>query len=337
MEQGQVARSQDLSAAVLLVVGLAAVLMMGGAMTTYAVGLLERQLGGDAWLAADVRFATSVWNATWLDLARTVLPLLGLLMLAGIVTSVAQTGFLFLPEKALPKLSNLDPIQGLQRIFSLAGAVRLALGMLKVLIVAAVAYSCLADRWESILTMTRLELLPMAVLMTELVLWTGLKIACALLLLALLDYGFQWWKQEQDLRMTPQEVREELKDLQGDPQVIARRRSVQRQLALSRLATTVPKGDVTITNPTELAVTIQYDAEKMKAPVVIAKGAGLVAQRIRRLSLEHGIPIVEKKPLAQALYREVEIGRPIPTQLYAAVAEVLAYVYQLKGKPLPGA
>jgi flagellar biosynthetic protein FlhB len=171
--------------------------------------------------------------------------------------------------------------------------------------------------------------------MTEVVLWTGLKIACALLLLALLDYGFQWWKQEQDLRMTSQEVREEMKDLQGDPQVIARRRSVQRQLALSRLATTVPKGDVTITNPTELAVTIQYDAQTMKAPIVVAKGAGLVAQRIRRLSLEHGIPIVEKKPLAQALYRQVEVGRPIPSQLYAAVAEVLAYVYQLKGKALP--
>jgi flagellar biosynthetic protein FlhB len=261
---------------------------------------------------------------------------LGLLMLAGIVISVAQTGLLFLPEKVQPKFSHLDPIQGLQRIFSLAGAVRLGFGMLKVLIVAAVAYFSLADRWEEVLAMTGLELLPIGGLMGELLLWTGLKIAGALLLLAALDYGFQWWKQEQDLRMTPQEVREEMKDLQGDPQVIARRRSVQRQLAMSRLATTVPKGDVTITNPTELAITIQYDAATMKAPVVVAKGAGLIAQRIRRLSLEHGIPIVEKKPLAQALYREVEVNRPIPAQLYAAVAEVLAYVYQLKGKPLPG-
>ena len=184
--------------------------------------------------------------------------------------------------------------------------------------------------------MTGMDLLQVGGLMCEITLWTGLKIAAALLLLAALDYGFQWWKQEQDLRMTPQEVREEMRDLQGDPQVIARRRSVQRQLALSRLSTMVPKGDVTITNPTELAVTIQYDAATMKAPIVVAKGAGLVAQRIRRLSLENGIPIVEKKPLAQALYREVEVNRPSPAQLYAAVAEVLAYVYQLKGKKLPG-
>jgi flagellar biosynthetic protein FlhB len=118
--------------------------------------------------------------------------------------------------------------------------------------------------------------------------------------------------------------------LQGDPQVIARRKTVQRQLALNRLATAVPKGHVTITNPTELAVTIQYDPATMKVPIVVAKGAGIIAQRIRRLSLEHGIPIIEKKPLAQALYKEVEVNKPIPLALYAAVAEVLSYVYELK-------
>lgn len=337
LERGQVARSQDLSAAVLLLVGMGGILLLGSSLISYMEALTKRQLGGDAWLAADVNFAWTLWNTTWLELARFVLPLMGLIMLAGIVVSIAQTGFLFLPDKVAPDISHLDPIQGLQRIFSLAGVVRLAFGMLKVVLVATVAYFSLADQWERILSMAGMELLPLSALMCEVVIWTGLKIAFALLLLAVLDYGFQWWKQEQDLRMTPQEVREEMKDLQGDPQVIARRRSVQRQLALSRLSTMVPKGDVTITNPTELAVTIQYDPQTMKAPIVVAKGAGLVAQRIRRLSLEHGIPIVEKKPLAQALYRDVEVNRPIPTQLYAAVAEVLAYVYQLKGKPLPRA
>jgi flagellar biosynthetic protein FlhB len=242
---------------------------------------------------------------------------------------------LFLTDKIVPDISHLDPLQGLRRIFSLTGVARLAFGLLKVIVVASVAYISLADRWQTILSMTSMSVLDVGTLMSELVLWTSLKIAAALLLLAVLDYGFQWWKQEQDLRMTPQEMREEMKDLQGDPQVIARRRSVQRQLALNRLSTAVPKGDVTITNPTELAITIQYDAATMKAPIVVAKGAGLVAQRIRRLSLEHGIPIIEKKPLAQALYKEVEVNKPIPAQMYAAVAEILAYVYQLKGKPLP--
>jgi flagellar biosynthetic protein FlhB len=134
--------------------------------------------------------------------------------------------------------------------------------------------------------------------------------------------------------MTHQEMREELKDFQGDPHIAARRRAVQRQLVLHRLADVVPKADVVITNPTELAIAIQYVPEEMAAPIVVAKGAGAVADRIRRLALEHDIPIVEKKPLAQALYREVEINQPIPDQTYAAVAEVLAYVYQLKGKTL---
>ncbi len=132
--------------------------------------------------------------------------------------------------------------------------------------------------------------------------------------------------------MTPQEVREEMRNLEGDPQVAARRRNVQRQLVTHRLAQAVPKADVVVTNPTELAVAIQYDPEKMAAPIVVAKGAGPIAQQIRRLALEHGIPILERKPLAQALYREVQIDHPVPQEKYAAVAEVLAYVYHLKGK-----
>ena len=132
-----------------------------------------------------------------------------------------------------------------------------------------------------------------------------------------------------------QEVQDEMKNLQGDPQIIARRKAVQRQMALNRMGDKVPQADVVVTNPTELAVAIQYDPEKMKAPIVVAKGAGMLAQRIRRLALEHNIPIVERKPLAQLLYKEVDLNHPVPDESYAAVAEVLAYVYQLKGKKLP--
>jgi len=169
----------------------------------------------------------------------------------------------------------------------------------------------------------------------EILLWTTIKIGIALLVLAILDYGFQRWKHEQDLKMTPQEVREELRNLEGDPHIIARRKAVQRQLVLNRLSETVPKADVVITNPTELAVAVQYEPETMAAPIVVAKGAGVMAQRIRRLAIENNIPIVEKKPLAQALYRDVDVNQPIPQDKYAAVAEILAYVYQLKGKEIP--
>jgi flagellar biosynthetic protein FlhB len=135
--------------------------------------------------------------------------------------------------------------------------------------------------------------------------------------------------------MTSDEVREEMKNLQGDPATINRRRQIQRQLAQNRMKSDVPKADVIITNPTELAIAIQYDSKTMRAPIVVAKGAGEMAKQIRRMALEHNIPIVEKKPLAQALFKDVDLGHPIPDKLYGAVAEVLAYVYQLKGKPLP--
>jgi flagellar biosynthetic protein FlhB len=220
-----------------------------------------------------------------------------------------------------------------RRLFSIHSAARLVFGLFKLAVVASVAAAVLYGEKEAILGLGALDVGELAVYLIRLLVWTTIKIGVALLVLALLDYGFQRWKHEQDLKMTPQEVREEMRNLEGDPQVIARRRAVQRQLVLHRLSEAVPKADVVVTNPTELAIAIQYDSKTMEAPIVVAKGAGLIAQRIRRLALENGIPLVEKKPLAQALYREVEVGRPIPHQRYAAVAEVLAYVYQLQRKP----
>jgi flagellar biosynthetic protein FlhB len=150
--------------------------------------------------------------------------------------------------------------------------------------------------------------------------------------LAILDYGYQRWKHEQDLKMTPQEAREEMRNLQGDPQVIARRRGVRRQLALNRLPLSLPDADVVITHPTEPAVALRYDAASMAAPVVVAKGAGVIAARIRQLALEGGVPIIEKAAIAEALYKHVDLNRSVPDKLYGGVAEVLAYVYQLKSK-----
>ena len=225
----------------------------------------------------------------------------------------------------------------MKRIFSLPGVMRLAFGLVKLVIVATVALVSLYNQRTAILGLSALSVGQIALFTAQVLIWTGVKIGVALLVLSILDYAFQRWKYERDLRMTPQEMREEMKNLEGNPQMIARRRQVQRQLAMHRLTDAVPKADVVITNPTELAIAVQYLPDTMAAPIVVAKGAGLIAQRIRQLALENGIPIVEKKPLAQALYRYVEIDHPIPQDKYAAVAEVLAYVYQLKGKKIPAA
>ncbi len=223
----------------------------------------------------------------------------------------------------------------MKRIFSLSGTARLGFGLVKVLLVSIVAIAVLWMRWDEVIRSTGLDMPQFAKFLVSISLSTMLWIGLVLVLLAILDYSLQHWKFEQDLRMTHQEIREEMKNVQGDPQIIARRRAIQRQMVLNRVSTSVPKADVVVTNPTELSIAIQYDPQEMAAPVVVAKGAGVLAQRIRRLALENNIPIVERKPLAQLLYKEVDVGKPVPTESYSAVAEVLAYVYQLQGKKLP--
>jgi flagellar biosynthesis protein FlhB len=335
-EEGQVAQSPDLASAGLLIAGLVIVLLLGGKVVEYFIHLAQAQLGGEAWLSADHDFAIHQGQSMLLELGQVFAPILGLLLLAAVLVHVFQTGLIWVPQKLALDPSRINPISGFQRLFSLTNAVRLVMGLFKVLIVSLVAFWSLYHRRDEILGVSALVLPQIASFIVDITLWTSLKIAMALLILAIADYVYQRWKYDQDLRMTPQEIREEMKNLQGDPQVLARRRQVQRQLALHRVSTAVPKADVVVTNPTELAVAIQYDPTTMNAPIVIAKGAGAVAARIRRIALEHSIPVLERKPLAQALYKEVDINRPIPDKLYAAVAELLAYVYQLKGKPLPG-
>jgi flagellar biosynthesis protein FlhB len=334
-EEGQVARSQDLGSAVLLLLGLMCLLFLGGGLIEYLGQYTRGQLGGAAWLRADGQFVAAEWTATLASLARHLLPIMGILFVGAVLVNMLQVGILFLPQKLAPDLTRIDPIKGFGRVFSLAGVMRLTFGVFKIAVIAGVALGSLYGERETILAMTGLAVPEIGRYLLEILLWTSLKIGLALFVLAILDFAFQRWKHEQDIRMTTQEVREEMKNLEGNPEVIARRKHVQRQVALNRLSSAVPKADVVVTNPTELAVAIQYEPETMAAPIVVAKGAGVIAGRIRKLAVEHNIPIIEKKPLAQALYREVAVNHPIPAEKYAAVAEVLAYVYQLKGKRLP--
>jgi flagellar biosynthetic protein FlhB len=309
----------------------------GAGVVEASASFLQRQLGAVGPLSlAETNVAAQGW---WIlkKFAPPLLPILGLLAAAGALSTILQIGLLFTPERVKPDPSRLSPAAGMRRIFSLPSAVRLGFGLFKVLVVVVVAGMVVYNQRHEVLHASDLGAPELARFLASLSLSTALWVGAALFVLALLDFGFQRWKHEQDLRMTHQEVREEMKNLQGDPAVIARRRSIQRQLALHRIGDKVPKADVVVTNPTELAVAIQYDPLKMAAPIVVAKGAGVLAQRIRRLALEHNIPVVERKPLAQLLYKEVDAGRPIPDQSYAAVAEVLAYVYQLKGKKMPTA
>jgi len=334
-EQGQVAFSQDLGSAALLVIAGFLLLTMGGKIIEFSIGLMRRDLQAAASLTPDPGQMMVHWQAIMKGLAGVVFPMLGLLVLGAVLANLLQVGFLFVPDRVSPDISRLNPAQGLKRIFSVTGAARLGFGLFKVIVISIVAGMVIWTRHDAILRASTLDVEQLGLFIADLTLKTVLWVGLALLLLALLDYGLQRWKHEQDLMMTHQEVREEMKELQGDPQVVARRRQIQRQMVMNRISSAVPKADVIITNPTELSVAIQYDPLAMAAPIVVAKGAGVLAQRIRRLGLEKNIPIVERKPLAQLLYKDVDVGKPVPTDSYAAVAEVLAYVYQLKGKKMP--
>jgi flagellar biosynthesis protein FlhB len=335
-EEGQVVKSQDLTSAALLVIALLVLWYGGSSLIRYFGDSTREQLGSQPLMSLTREDVCNLALRTGRDLSLVVLPVLGLLMLGAVVVHMGQSGFLYLPDKLGFDINRINPLQNAQRIFSLSSVVHLAMGMFKVAIVSGVAAYCVWQERDRLLLLPDQSVAEIGSYLFSTVLWTSLKIGGALLVLALIDYGYQFWKNEQDLRMTTQEMREEIKQQQGDPQIASRRKQMHRQLVMRTLSTTVPKADVVVTNPTELAIALKYDPETMPAPIVVAKGAGALAQRIRRLALENNIPIVERKELARVLYKMVEINQQVPAEQYAAVAEVVRYVYQLKGKKLPG-
>jgi flagellar biosynthetic protein FlhB len=334
-EEGQLARSQDLSSAVLLMVALAVLQSTGPGLLEAVSQVLRYQLqAADYWNNDPRQIIQSLTRVT-MQVGWSLFPLLGGVFATAILVQLSQTGLLFLPGKLAVDWNHVNPLQGVARLFSITNATRLGFGLLKILLVAIVLLLGVWNRWNQIVSLSSLPIEAVAGFFWESSLDLSLQAGFALLVLALADFGFQKWKYEQDLMMTDEEIREEMKMTQGDPSTKARRRRVQRELANQRLQADVPKADVVVTNPTELAVALKYDPETMKAPIVVAKGADLVAARIRKIALEAGVPIVERKPLAQALFKSVEVGRPVPVQEYAAVAEVLKFVYQVQGRSIP--
>jgi flagellar biosynthesis protein FlhB len=327
-ERGQVAHSADLSSALVLLGALGALNFLGGRIFTQLAAMTADLLDvsdAPAWDIGQVgqTFRTCLWGT-----ATILVPLLATIMVSAILSNLLQTGLLFTGEPLKPNLSKISPLAGLKRMFSRRSLVRLGMSMGKVAIVGAVGYVTIAGGIERILATSGMAYQQVVTLAGEMVLALCLRIAVVLLVLALLDYIFQRWQHEQDLMMTRQELKEDLKRMEGDPQIRARRQRVARQLAMQRMSREVPRSTVVVTNPTHLSVALLYH-EDMNAPKVVAKGSDLMAIRIRQIAAASGVPIVERKPLAQALYKSCDVGDEVPVSLYKAVAEVLAYVYEL--------
>jgi len=253
-------------------------------------------------------------------------------VIIGFLGSYIQIGFLFTTEKLKPRFSNINPINGLKRIFSTRSLFELAKSLAKVIIIGWVAWSSIKTEFNSMIKLMGLELGPLTVYIANATLNAGIKISFALLTITAVDYFFQWRRHEKDIMMSKQEIKEEFKMLEGNPEIKSRIKQKQREISMRRMLQDVPKADVVITNPTHYAVSIKYEPEKMSAPYVVAKGTDYMAQRIKQTAKEHDVYIMENKHLAQALYHSVDIGQAIPPELYKAVAEVLAFVYNLKGK-----
>ncbi len=265
-------------------------------------------------------------------MAKSLAPILLIIALVAVIVNYAQVGVLFTTKPLIPSLNKLNPVEGFKRLFSKHAFVDLIKSIMKITIIGYVVVDYLRDNYKVIPQLLDMNVQSSFVFIGSNLINVGIRAAVVLLILSLFDLGFQRWEYEKSIRMSKQEIKDEYKDIEGNPQIKGKIREKQRQLALRRMIAEVPKADVIITNPTHFAVAVKYDSAASDAPLVLAKGKDLIAQRIKDVARDNKVPVVENKPLAQALYKTVDIGGKIPAELYKAVAEVLAYVYSLKGK-----
>lgn len=331
-EEGQVGVSTELNTAIIM---LASVSLLQGpglslveAMRTILVHALTT--------LPQAELTEASLGSTYLNNLNLLIPgmaymLLGFALIGSVVT-LAQTRFLWAGKLMGFKFDRLNPLKNLKRIFSTHGLIELGRAMLKLGVVGWMAYGYLQDNMQQIMQLSLMDLMSGLKMLTQLALGLASRVGTAYLALAFLDFVYQRWNHTRGLKMSKDEVKEEFRQQEGDPMLKARIRQQGRKMARMRMMANVPKANVVITNPTHLAIAIQYDHSNMVAPKVIAKGVNLVAFRIADIAREHNIPVVQNIPVARAIYASVEIDQEIPPELYAAIAEILVYVYRLKGQ-----
>lgn len=326
--KGQVAQSSDLTNAALLLCGAALLGVFAPPMWQTLERLMRVELLTIPHREWSVERSVALAAAILGHLQSFMLPLLALLVTAAFAVTAGQVGIHFSFEKLSVDWSRLSVGKGWERLFSWRSTMRGLVLLLKLAIVLPVSVWLVRHHQDGLSRIGHEGLEAGLADTWSICRLLALSLAGAWLAVSGLDYGFQWWQQEQDLKMSRQEVREEHKREEGDPQIKARLRRLQREAVKAHLLQKVPRASVVLTNPTHIAVAIQYDRATMAAPVVIAKGTGLLARRIARVARAHGVPVLERKPLARALYAMVPIDREIPPSLYRAIAEILAYIYR---------
>lgn len=328
-EKGNVAKSQDLNAGITLLVAFLLLWALGPLTFRQLMAVTQHYFTEIHMLMGAQMDLQSLFIQILLFMVPTMAPTMLLLMVGGVAANVVQFGILFSAQPLTPKFEKLNPITGFQRFITLRTLVELLKSIMKLVFISTIVYLSFRGRFEEILSLTHMSPWDGAVAVWGMVLTVWWRIVLAMLFLGLLDYAFQRWQHERDLMMTQQEARQELKEMEGDPRIRQRVRQIQRQMAMQRMMADVPEADVIITNPTTYAVALRYDLDEMASPQVVAKGARLLAERIRTLAVEHDVPIVERPDLARTLFRTLEVGQSVPEDLFQAVAEILAYVYRI--------
>lgn len=328
-EEGQVPQSRELSTFLVTMTGAVTLWALGGWFSERMQDVVQRGFRFEREVAFDLALMLGVLRGQLTDALLTLAPLFVVLVIAAVAGPLALGGINFAPKALGPNFGRMNPLNGLGRMFSTHGLMEMFKAILKSLVIGGVAASVLWSQREHLfsLMMTPVELGMTGFAST--VMYAGVLIAASLGLLALMDVPFQLWQYNKRLRMTKEEVKRESKEQEGDPQVKGRIRALQREMARRRMMAEVPQADVVVTNPTHFSVALKYDAARMGAPMVVAKGRGEVALKIRELAREHDVPLLEAPPLARALFHHCELEQVIPAALYTAVAEVMAYVYQL--------
>jgi len=331
-EEGQVAKSQEISSVGVLLAGASALYLFGGFIYNQLSGLMAHIFQSLGTLHLSTQEASGFAGLVMNRFLETVWPIWLVVSLAAVLTCLAQVGFMMAPKRIKPDLKNISPLKGIKRFASLKLLVDLFKNIGKLVVVGGAAVYTVWQEWDELPALARMENMEIMLAILDLCFTIFVRALIVMIVLAILDWAYQKYDFEKNLKMSKQEVKDEHKQSEGDPQVKGRIRTLQREASKKRMMNSIPQADVVVTNPTHLAVALAYQVGEMDAPTVVAKGADRMAQRIKEIAREHGVPLVEDKPLAQALYQAVEVGQAIPADMFEAVASVLAHVYRMKNK-----
>jgi flagellar biosynthetic protein FlhB len=331
-KKGQVAKSSDLNAAVIVMAIIVVLYSLRGYLAENITGYIQYIFSKEMSIAMSSSQFFNLYKLTLYLCLKIMAPLFGAVIIVGLLVNFMQVGMVVSFEGMQPKLSHINPIEGFKRIFSKRALFEFIKTLLKVFVIGLIVYDLVKKVFPQILTLSNMNLAASTDYLIKLIFRVSISAAATFLVIAILDFVYQKWEFGRSLRMSIDEVKKEMKQTEGDPLIKAQIRQKQRMMSMNRMMQSIPEATVVVTNPTHLAVVLKYDDKMMDAPQIVAKGAGYVAVKIKEKAAEYNIPIVEDKPLARSLFKSSEIGDFVPVDLYQAVAGIIAAIYSLQKK-----